>query len=177
MVRKKFFMALFFIAFFIPINNIYGAPEPYYFQDKITDTTSNFFLVALDVNDTIQLNITQEGNGEFYLFMFDIRPNSTYVNVDKTFNSDIFTIAKNYSSGINPSLFYNATSNQIHYIQIVLLKNGPDFLTLQSSLELVRFYLPALPGYSLEILSISILFSLGVCIFLIKKRKLKFVSQ
>jgi hypothetical protein len=172
MVRKKTYLALMFIVFLIPINNSYAAVEPFSFQDKIIDTTSIFFLVALEVNDTIQLNISQEGDGNFFLFLFDIRPNSTNVNLDKTLNPDIYFAAQAYDSGINPSIFYNASGTKIHYIQIVLLKNGPDFFTLESTKSLTRYFLPSLPGYSLEIVCLSIVISLGLYIFLIKKRKI-----
>lgn len=172
MVRKKTFFVLAFIMFFIPVQNSIAASEPFQFQDKINDTTSIFFLVALDVNQTIQVNVSQEGGGYFYLFLFDFRPNTTNVNVDKTFNDDIFAVAKVYDIPSNPSVFYNATENKIHYIQVVLLKGGPDFFTLTSDTELVRFYLPSLPGYSCDLLILSLLCSTGLSIIFLRRKKL-----
>ena len=178
MVCKKTYLALFCIIFFIPIQNISAQNEPFYFQDKITDTTSIFFLVSMEVNETIQVNVTQPtfDDGEFYLFLFDFRPNTTNVNADKTFNPDIFVVAKVYDGPNNPSIFYNATEAKIHYIQVVLLKNGPAFFTLQSDLNLERYYIPTLPGYSLEFLALSIFLSLGASIVIIRKRKMNKIS-
>jgi hypothetical protein len=178
MVRKKTYLALFCILFLIPIQNTIAQGEPFNFQDKITDTTSIFFLVAMDENQTIQVNVTQPptGNGEFYLFLFDFRPNTTNVNADKTLNPDVYVVAKEWDGPNNPSVEYNATELKIHYIQVVLLKNGPEFFTLECNLELERFYLPALPGYSLEFLVMSILLSLGLSIFIIRKKKMNKIT-
>ncbi len=147
--------------------------KAYEFRDKITDTTSLFFLVALDKDqdDNLLISLTHEGDGEFYIFLFNFRPNKTNVNIDKTFNNEIFAAALLYNES---ALNYTHTEDTalIYYIQIVLLNGGPDFFTLNSNLTLVRYYLPSLPGFPVEIMLISSIISIGLIIIIIKKKRI-----
>jgi len=156
--------------------NFTVAQEPFRFQDKVSDMTSIFFLVALDneENSHLQLFLTHEKDGNFVMFLFDFRPNQTYVNADKTLNEEIFRLALAYDLSDSPSINYihtNDTAN-IYYIQIVLLTGGPDFFTLESNMELIRYYLPALSGFQIEIMMVSLMISIAIVIFFVRKRRL-----
>jgi len=160
----------------MPINFGTAQADDFQFQDKITDTTSIFFLVALDKDQdsNLMINITHEGDGDFNLFLFNFRPNETNVNIDKTFNSEIYAAALMYDQSDAPGLNYTHTEDtaKIYYIQVVLLNGGPDFFTLNCNLTLVRYYLPALPGFPIEIVMISSMISIAIVIIFIKKRRI-----
>ena len=181
MEYKKILVASILMVFFLmPSTAATAQTEGFQFQDKVTDTTSLFFLVALDVDqdDNLLISITHEGNGDFNLFLFNFRPNKTNVNIDKTFNNEIYGAALMYDQSDTPELNYTHTAiapedpkSLIYYVQIVLLNGGPDFFTLESNLLLVRYYLPALPGYSLEMMLISSMISVAIVIIFIRRRR------
>jgi hypothetical protein len=138
--------------------------------DDINNGISVFFLVDLNASDTIEINVTHTGSGNFELFLFDARPVDSYVKIDNTLNPEIYNQAINYSTGDNPYINYTVTSLQIYYIQLVLLNNGPDTFFLYCNYDLVRYYLPTIPGYNMEFILLTLAATL--MIFLIFRKKL-----
>ena len=124
--------------------------------DNIDNGISVFFLIDLDVNETIEISITHTGTGNFNLFLFDTRPQNSYVNLDNTLNLEIFDVAINYSLADNPYINYTVSESKIYYIQIVLLENGPDTFLLYCDHDLTRYYLPTIPGYNINLIIILI---------------------
>ena len=175
MAQKKgmVVLAVFCMIFIlIPIPNT----TAYEFQDKVSDTNSLFFLVALDKDkdNNLLVSITHEGEGNFNMFLFNFRPNKTNVNIDRTFNNEIFGAALVYDGSDTPEINYTHSEDKslIYYLQVVLLDGGPDFFTLQCNLDLVRYYLPSLPGFSIEIMMLSLMISIAVIVIFIKKRRI-----
>lgn len=144
----------------------------YEYSDNINEGISVYYLTALDVGETIEINVTHLGDGNFTLFLFDERPLESYVNFDKTLNKEIFSIAINYNLDDNPYLFFNASESKIYYFQLILLDTGPDTFFIYSDKELTRYYLPIIPGYHL--FSLIIMISLiTVLSMLISKKKIQ----
>jgi len=174
--KKTLLASILLVSFLMPITYTTAQTEEFSFQDKVTDTTTLFFLVALDKDQdsNLLISLTHEGQGNFNLFLFSFRPNKTNVNIDRTFNDEIFAAALDYDKSDAPELNYTHTADSaaIYYIQIVLLNGGPDFFTMESNLSLVRYYLPSLPGFPVEILMISSMISIGIIIIFIRKRKI-----
>lgn len=170
--KKKILISTIILFFLLPITAVIAKHDEYVFEDKLNDGGSMFFLVDLSLNETIELTLTPDNDGEFYLFLFDKRPEKANINNDNTLNKDIYDNAVDYDSGDQPHIEYTAEKELVYYIEVILLKNGPDYFTLESSKELSRYYLPAVPGYSLDVLIISLIFSVGVIFLLIKKRML-----
>ncbi|MFW9772925.1 MAG: hypothetical protein ACFFEO_12275 [Candidatus Thorarchaeota archaeon] len=141
----------------------------YQYSDNINEGISVFFLTALDEGETIEINVTHSGIGNFTLFLFDQRPMDSYINLDKTLNREIFNLAINYSLEENPYLLYNATLSKIYYFQIILLDQGPDTYFIYSDKELTRYYLPIIPGYYLFLILAFITIIIGALVFKIKK--------
>lgn len=171
--KKALILSLFILILMIPINSV----AAFSFTDYLDEGDSIFFLVALRENETLHLKVNYEPQHNFSLFLFDSRPTESNVNPDATLNPKIFksppTVAYNLSD--QPSINYNATKEQIYYIQLILIKNGSALFTLISNKELSRYYLPQISGYPLLVISsIVVIFS---TIFIFKKRKSIFFNE
>ena len=164
MKRKLLLLSMLVLFVFIPT-------KTYAFDhiDDINNGISVFFLVDLNISETIEINVTHTGSGNFELFLFDARPVDSYINIDNTINPEIYNQAINYSVDDNPYIYYTVSSHQIYYIQLVLLENGPDTFFLYCNHELVRYYLPTIPGYNVEFILLTL--ALSLTIFLIFRKK------
>ena len=140
--------------------------------DYIKDGNYTFFLVDLEEGHSIEINVTHEDSGNFTLFIFDHRPTKSFVKNDKTLNTEILnspnTVA--YNLGDNPYLNFTAQETLIHYIEIILVGNGPDTFTVNSNKDLTRYYLPIIPSYQIEFLLLALIISVGSILILYKKR-------
>jgi hypothetical protein len=145
----------------------------YQHVDNVNEGISTFFLTSLDVDENIEINVTHTGSGNFTLFLFDQRPINSYVNIDKTLDNEIFTVAINYSLGDNPYINYTATESKIYYIQIILLESGPDTFFLDSNCELSRYYIPSIPGYPNYLIIALILVVSGLLIVIYRRKIMK----
>jgi len=166
-MRYKFFslsITLFILLF--PVTQILAFTH----IDNINDGISVFFLLDLEAGENIEINITHSENGNFTLFLFDNRPNESFVNLDKTLRDEIFNKAINYSLSDNPYINYTVSETKIYYIQLILVENGPDTFFLSSNKDLTRYYLPIIPGYQTNIIIFSILLVVGLFFLTVRKR-------
>jgi len=165
---KKISSSILLFLLLIPMTNAMA----FTYIDNIKDGDYTFFLINLQIDDNLELNVTHTGMGNFTLFLFNIRPEQTYVNNDGTLNLIIFnnppTVA--YSLDDNPYIYYTATEPKIYYIEVILVNSGPDTFTLTSNKDLTRYYLPVIPGFPLEFLIISLSFAIAIVILLYKKK-------
>ncbi|TFF88270.1 MAG: hypothetical protein EU550_01610 [Promethearchaeota archaeon] len=169
--KKKILFLIIVIALIIPIN----WAAAFNFIDYLEEGESIFFLVALKENDSLYLKVNHEPNKNFTLFLFNFRPTQTNINQDSTLDPSIFNVASAYNVSDQPSLRYNATSEKIYYIQLILIKNGSALFTLISNRDLSRYYLPQIRGFiPFIIFSVSVVLS-GLFLFL--KRKSIFVKK
>ncbi len=168
---KKFFLlgSIFLLSF--PITNILA----FTYVDNVKNGNYVFFLVDLDVDENIELNVTHVGSGNFTLFLFNKRPTNSYVRNDNTLSVKIFNASIAYNLDDKPYINYTATVKKIYYIEIILISGGPDIFTLTCTKDLTRYYLPQIPGYQLPVLISSLIFILGLIIVLYK-RKIKRVK-
>jgi hypothetical protein len=140
--------------------------------DNINDGISVYFLINLNASQSIELNVTHLSVGDFVLFLFDQRPTESFVGLDNTLDSRIFSAAINYSLDDNPYLFHVVSETTIYYIQLILLDNGPDTFFLNCDRDLTRYYLPLIPGYQIELIVMSVLLSIGV-VMILKRNRIK----
>lgn len=143
----------------------------YQYVDNVNEGISTFFLTSLDVGENIEVNVTHTGSGNFTLFLFDQRPIYSYVNIDKTLDNEIFTVAINYSLGDNPYINYTVTESKIYYIQIILLDSGPDTFFLECNHQLSRYYIPSIPGYPYYMI-ISLILVVSCLLVAVYRRKI-----
>ena len=143
--------------------------------DYIKDGNYVFFLVDLEEGHSIEINVSHEDSGNFTLFIFDQRPTESFVKNDKTLNTEIFSSPKTAAYNIedNPYLNFTAQDTLIHYIEIILVGNGPDAFTINSNKDLTRYYLPIIPSYQIEFLILTLIISIGSILILYKKRMKK----
>ncbi|MFX1405676.1 MAG: hypothetical protein ACFFBW_01870, partial [Promethearchaeota archaeon] len=122
MKKKIVIISIVLLFTLIPVSNVLTFEH----IDNIDDGISVFFLVNLEADEVIEVNVTHANDGNFALFLFDRRPNKDYISFDKTLDEEIFDIAINYSLAENPYIMHNATQSKIYYFQLILLENGPD---------------------------------------------------
>ena len=168
--KKLFLLGSIFLLLF-PITSVLA----FTYVDNVKNGNYVFFLVDLDVDENIELNVTHVGSGNFTLFLFNKRPTNSYVKNDNTLSVKIFNASVAYNLDDNPYINYTAPLEKIYYIEIILISGGPDTFTLTSTKDLTRYYLPQIPGYQLPILIFSLIFALGLIIVLYK-RKMKRVK-
>lgn len=169
MIKKKI-LILPLLGFAILLSICPPSVGAYEYSDNINEGISVFFLTALDVGENIEVNITHTGDGNFILFLFNERPDESYVNFDNTLNAEIFEKALDHNSDENPSLYYIANESKIYYIELILLENGPDTYILYCNRELTRYYLPIISGYYIILISTSIVLISGVLIIYYAKK-------
>ncbi|MFX1500514.1 MAG: hypothetical protein ACFFDH_06060 [Promethearchaeota archaeon] len=181
MNNKKIFVSLFLFFLLVPITSA----AAYTYIDSLKDGNYIFFLIDLDEGSHLELNVTRGGSGNFTLFLFDSRPSDSYVNEDNSLKPNIFTQSKtvDYSMDDNPYIFYTANKSKIYYIEIILVSGGPDTFTIASMRysanytknpkDLIRYYLPIIPGFQFEYLLISLIFTIGVSYIVLSKKKIR----
>ena len=166
--NKTFLTFLVFLILF-PISYA-RADTKFVFEDRMNDGGTLFFLVELEEDDELEVELEAYKEGYFHLYLFDERPTETHVNYNNTIDSDINKDKVAHDSGKHPEINYTAEDDQIYYLQIILTKNGPDFFRLEANEKLTRYYLPQIPGYELEFIMISIALSLGIMIYILKRK-------
>jgi len=173
--NKVFLASVIFLLLF-PVTYTL-ADAKFVFEDQMNDGNSLFFLVELEEDDEIEIELKARENGYFHLYLFDERPTETHVNIDNTIDSDIKKDKVAHDSGTKPDINYTAEDDQIYYLQVILTKGGPDFFRLEANEKLSRYYLPQIPGYQLEILMLSLVLSIGIILYIIKKKKIISFAQ
>lgn len=166
MKRKYLAITLLTLITLIPTVRVFGFEH----IDNINDGISVYFLVHLETDENIVINVTHIGDGNFNLFLYDTRPTESFINIDNSLNPDIFDVAINYSVEDNPYINYTALLSKIYYIELILIENGPDtFFFYCNNDELTRYYLPIIPGYQIGLLILTITITSSL-IILFKKR-------
>ncbi len=140
--------------------------------DYIKDGNYVFFLVDIEEGHSIEINVSHEDNGNFTLFIFDQRPTESFVKNDKTLNTEIFSSPKTVAYNIddNPYLNFTAQDTLIHYIEIILVGDGPDTFTISCTEDLTRYYLPIISSFRLEYIMLTIFFAVALILILNKKK-------
>jgi hypothetical protein len=149
---KIFLIGLIFSLLF-PLGYAVTVEKDYKFNDRINEGASRFFMVELEEDDKLRVELEAREKGFFHLYLFDERPTETHVYPDNSIDEDINEDKVDHDSGKNPEISYRAEDNEIYYLQIILTKNGPDFFKLTANKKLSRYYLPQIPGYELEIIT------------------------
>jgi hypothetical protein len=153
----------------IPTVSVFGFDH----IDNINDGISVYFLVSLEADENIIINVTHTGEGNFTLFLYDTRPTESFLNLDNSLNPDIFDVAITYSVDDNPYINYTVTEEKIYYIELILLENGPDtFFFYCNNDELTRYYLPIIPGFQIDLLVLTLILTSSL-IILFKKKFIK----
>ena len=166
MNNKKIVLFCFLVFLVVPIINV----KAFTYVDYIKDGNYAFFLFDLEAGNSTEISVTHNDNGNFTLFLFDKRPTESYVTGDKTLNNRIFSNIINYSLIDSPYINYTALQSKIYYIEVILVRGGPDTYNLTCSEVLTRYYLPIIPGYPIETIIILSAAVVGILILLFKKK-------
>jgi hypothetical protein len=169
MKQKYLAITLLTLMTLIPTVSVFGFDH----IDNINDGISVYFLVSLEADENIIINVTHTGEGNFTLFLYDTRPTESFLNLDNSLNPDIFDVAITYSVDDNPYINYTVTEEKIYYIELILLENGPDtFFFYCNNDELTRYYLPIIPGFQIDLLVLTLILTSSL-IMLFKKKFIK----
>jgi hypothetical protein len=122
-----------------------------------------FFLCAVNQSQTLEVNLTRTGIGNFEIYLLSKRPMGTDIELYFLEDSD---------TSDNPSILYTAPEDKIYYIQINLVSGGPDIFTLSSTHNLIRYYLPQIPGFPLEQVFFFLISGIGI-VYIFHKRRMK----
>ena len=161
-MKKKIILLLALVVFpIISVTNVSAnvtvAPE------SLETGNTAFYLCAVNQSQNLEINLTRTGYGDFEIYLLSKRPSSTEIELYFLVDSDL---------NDNPSVSYTAPEDKIYYLQINLVSNGPDIFTLSSTHQLIRYYLPQIPGFPLEFVFISIIAGFGLA-YILYKRKIK----
>ena len=132
--------------------------------DNLFSGSSAYFVFNLEQSDLLIANLTSfSDDAEFTMYLINTRP------LDESLQTDHIV-----TEGLNMS--YNATNGQIYYLQIYLSANGPATFQLiitrnGENFDLIRYYIPQIPGFPLEFLIITMLGGFGMVIFIWKRKK------
>lgn len=170
--HKIFLIGLIFSLLF-PLGYAVTVEKDYKFNDRINEGASRFFMVELEEDYELEVELKASENGYFHIFLFDERPTEDHVNYDKSIDDEIYEEDITHDKGTHPDINYTVEDDQIYYIQIILEKNGPDNYKLEASTKLTRYYLPQIPGYQIEMLLLSVGFSIGIIIYLMKRKHIR----
>ncbi|MFX1274041.1 MAG: hypothetical protein ACFFBP_08320 [Promethearchaeota archaeon] len=163
-MKKKytFILITFLITIFFPFSVVSANMPP----ENLYTNSSAFYVCALNKYDILTLNLTPSdtGSGVFSMYLLNERP-----------LNDNLVSGTIVAEGLN--IYYNATNRQIYYIKIHLAENGPDTFQLTvmvngEFVQLVRYYIPQIPGFPLEFLLLSITIGFGLILYIIRKRKM-----
>ena len=169
MKQKYLAITLLTLMTLIPTVSVFGFDH----IDNINDGISVYFLVSLEADENIIINVTHTGEGNFTLFLYDSRPTESFLNLDNSLNSDIFDVAISYSIDDNPYINYTVSEDKIYYIELILIENGPDtFFFYCNNDELTRYYLPIIPGFQIDLLVLTLILTSSL-IILFKKKFIK----
>ena len=169
MKQKYLTITLLTLMTLIPTVSVFGFDH----IDNINDGISVYFLVSLEADENIIINVTHTGEGNFTLFLYDSRPTESFLNLDNSLNSDIFDVAISYSIDDNPYINYTVSEDKIYYIELILIENGPDtFFFYCNNDELTRYYLPIIPGFQIDLLVLTLILTSSL-IMLFKKKFIK----
>ena len=169
MKRKYLAITLLTLMTLIPTVSVFGFEH----IDNINDGISVYFLVHLEADENIEINVTHNDNGNFTLFLYDTRPTESFLNLDNSLKPDIFDVAISYSIEDNPYINYTVSASKIYYIELILIENGPDtFFFYCNNDELTRYYLPIIPGYEIGFLILTLILTSSL-IILFKKKIMK----
>jgi len=135
----------------------YAVCDTFSYSIEIRHKQVVFFLVPLENNTYFSINCSTYFNSSIQAYLLTQRPiengiNPAHVNASDTGEN------KNHTT---LSILTNVT--QVFYIQINQLDDKSDFLLVNSSHKVTRYYIPFVAGYPLgELFLISALCALGV---------------
>ena len=132
--------------------------------DNLFTGSSAYFVFDLEKSDILIANLTSfSDDAEFTMYLINSRPLDESLQIEHI-----------VAEGLNMS--YNATNEQIYYLQIYLSLNGPATFQLNitrngEDFNVIRYYIPQIPGFPLEILIITMLGGFGAVLIFWKRKK------
>ena len=174
--KIKLIYLIIFLSLIILNNEYYSNSLEAVFFDSfpLQQYDCRFYLVYLEKNETIQINVTNTRNGDFDIFLHNKRPTETYVSRNG-YDPKIFlnAVAWDINSGNFSTIIYISDNSTIYYVQVVLINGEFDTFKLNSSKVLELYFIPFLiPSYKIEFI---FLFTILMVILILKRTKFKII--
>jgi len=168
MKRSKICIMVLFLILLSPVINARAAPSTTD-QEYIYGGNSAFYLFALNASDTIQINVSTSGDGDFDLYLLNTRPDGDNTNMEH--------LIGDYPSNKDYVNFTATAPTKLYYLQVKLQEGEAHvfwltYIKTPSSPELLieRFYLLQLPGFPIELLVFSLAIGITM-VYVFNKRK------
>ena len=159
----KYKKILLLVIVLLPVISTTSVRADYAIPPESLETGNTaFYLCAVNTSQTLEINLTHVV-GSFELYLFNKRPLNTDIDTYSLVDED---------DSDNPTISYTVPEDKIYYLQIDLVISGPAVFSISSSHNLVRYYLPQIPGFPLEIIFVSLISGFGL-VFLLHKKKMK----
>jgi hypothetical protein len=179
--RSKFILVIvsllvLLVSSFVAVHATEGSDN---YTDSFPLQTYDFrmYVVTLNLNDTLIVNVTSVADGDFDLFLFSTRPKQSFVSREG-YDSEIYnpniTLAFDNSTGV-PFSSINFTANNsdypvaLYFVQVVLIDRGPDSYILKANHAMEIYFIPFIPGYQIFIIAGTSFLTVGVIFFLKRK--------
>jgi hypothetical protein len=160
----KYKKTLLLVILLLPVISVSDVRAVYNVPPEALETGNTaFFLCAVNTSQTLEINLTHSGSGNFTMYLLFNRPIDTNM---------VGNVILEQDASNEPSISHTVSTTKIYYVQINLVSTGPDIFTLSCSHELTRYYLPQIPGFPLEIIFISLISGFAL-IFILHKKKVK----
>lgn len=160
MKYKKILLLLIVLLPVISVTNVRAAHNiP---PESLETGNTAFYLCAANASQTLEVNLTHMF-GDFDLYLFNKRPWNTDIDTSSLIGED---------DSDNASISYSVPEDKIYYVQIDLVDSGPAVFTISCSHDLIRYYIPQIPGFSLEIIIISLISGFGL-VYILHKKKIR----
>ena len=152
-----------------------------YYTDSFPLQTYDFrmYVVSLELNDTLIVNITSVAEGDFDLFLFSTRPKESFVSREG-YNDEIFNpnLTLDYDISVDlPFSMINFTADNpdypaaLYFIQVVLINRGPDSYILEANHLMELYFIPFIPGFPVYVIAGVSILTVGV-IFIHKRKSM-----
>lgn len=138
---------------------------------EVRNNGTIFYLTSLNESESFQVNCSSKYNQYYSLFLFNKRPMSNYKYLNGSYSLKLYNLSIEFYEGFNPELVYVANETLIYYIQIILHNESSNLISINSNKDLVRYYLPLIESFSLEIIGITGIFTISIIIVSILKKK------
>jgi hypothetical protein len=178
-LKKILLIGTMFTLLFSSFAAVIASEDPKY-TDSFPLQTYDFrmYVVSLELNDTLIVNITSVADGDFDLFLFSDRPKEAHISRDG-YDSEIInpsTLAYDMTQGGSFSSINFTAENPdypdaLYYLQVVLINNGPDSYVLEANHPMEIYFIPFIPGYPLYVIVAVSVLTIGI-IFLNKRHRL-----
>lgn len=147
-----------------------AAGETFSKRVDVRGSESKFYLVSLEANQTLSVNVTSRKGGNFNLYLYNFRPSDSAPHPELN-SPQVSCVVYDETANANASISFTSLGNRVYYLQVVLATPDPDTFFLDANKELTPYFIPFLPGFPVGPLIVAILLAGGLEFAVVRKRR------